>query len=169
MSEPQVTRIVLRLISRSKWSIEDRRKKNSEIIAEEVDRSEETTQALLEYDILLKELQERYQETEEVREHLLNHYLNSEHIQLRRTLCPNIATIKDNKRLFQLKLEELLDYRKSIKQQDTTITTRSVDGSMEPELRLALNKNLIILLTIDNEVSDLEVMYQYLIQNCKNK
>ena len=168
MSEPQVTRIVLRLISKSKWSIEDRRKKNSEIIAEEVDRSEETTQALLEYDILLKELQERYQEAEEVREHLLNHYLTSEHIQLSRTLCPNIATIKDSKRLFQLKLEELLDYRKSIKQQDTAITTRSVDGSMEPELRLALNKNLVILLTIDNEVLDLEVMYQYLIQNCKN-
>jgi hypothetical protein len=40
---------------------------------------------------------------------------------------------------------------------------------MEPELRLALNKNLIILLTIDNEVSDLEVMYRYLIRNCKNK
>jgi hypothetical protein len=93
MSEPQATRIVLRLISRSKWSIEDRRKKNSEIIAEEVDRSEETTQALLEYDILLKELQERYQEAEEVREHLLNHYLNSEYIQLRRTLCPNIRGI----------------------------------------------------------------------------
>jgi len=159
---------VLRLISRPKWFIGDRRKKNSEIIAEEVDRSEETAQALLEYDILLKELQERYQEIEEVCEHLLNHYLTSEHIQLRRTLCPNITTIKDSKRLFQFKLEELLDYRKSIKQQDTAITTRSVDGSMEPELRLALNKNLVTLLTIDNEVLDLKVMYQYLIQNCKN-
>ena len=159
---------MLRLISRPKWSIEDRRKKNSEIIAEEVDRSEETAQALLEYDILLKELQERYQEIEEVCEHLLNHYLTSEHIQLCRTLRPNIVTIKDSKRLFKLKLEELLDYGKSIKQQDIAITTRSVDGSMEPELRLALNKNLVTLLTIDNEVLDLKVMYQYLIQNCKN-
>lgn len=159
---------MLRLISRPKWSIEDRRKKNSEIIAEEVDRSEETSQALLEYDILLKELQERYQEIEEVCEHLLDYYLTSEHIQLRRTLRPNIATIKDSKGLFQLKLEELLNYRKSIKQQDIAITTRSVDGSMELELRLALNKNLVTLLTIDNEVLDLKVMYQYLIQNCKN-
>ncbi len=159
---------MLRLISRPKWSTEDRRKKNSEIIAEEVDRSEETSQALLEYDILLKELQERYQEIEEVCEHLLDHYLTSEHIQLCRTLRPSVATIKDSKRLFQLKLEELLDYRKSIKQQDIVITTRSVDGSMEPELRLALNKNLVTLLTIDNEVLDLKVMYQYLIQNCKN-
>jgi hypothetical protein len=159
---------VLRLISRPKWSIEDRRKKNSEVIAEEIDRSEETSQALLEHDILLKELQERYQETEEVGEHLLNHYLTSEYVQLRRTLRPNITTIKDSKKLFQLKLEELLDYRKSIKQQDIAITARSVEGSMEPELRLALNKNLVTLLTIDNEVLDLRVMYQYLIQNCKN-
>jgi hypothetical protein len=159
---------VLRLISRPKWSIEDRREKNSEIIAEEVDRSEETSQALLEHDILLKELQEKYQETEEVCEHLLNHYLISEYVQLHRILRHDIATIKDSKRLFQLKLEELMDYRKSIKQQDIAITTRSVEGSMEPELRLALNKNLVTLLTIDNEVLDLRVMYQYLIQNCKN-
>ena len=116
----------------------------------------------------LKNCKKDTKKQKKVREHLLNHYLTSEHIQLRRTHCPNIATIKDSKRLFQLKLEELLDYRKSIKQQDTAITTRSVDGSMEPELRLALNKNLVTLLTIDNEVLDLKVMYQYLIQNCKN-
>ena len=73
MNETQVTKIVLRLATRSKWSIEVRRDKVSQMIAEEIQRSDELNQALMELDILLSKLQEKYQEVDDVCEHLLKH------------------------------------------------------------------------------------------------
>ncbi len=168
MEESQITKLVLGMTTRPEWSIEERRNRISRTIAEEVSRSDEVSQALLEHDILLKELQEKYQEVENVCEHLLIHYLKSEYVQMHRTPLYNVVAMKDSKKVFHLKLEELLKYKGSIKQQDVAITTRSVNGIMDPELRLALIINLIILLTIDNELIDLKSMYEYLIKHCKN-
>ncbi len=57
MSETQITKIVTRLATRPKWSIEARRNKVSQMIAEEIQRSDELNQALMELDILLDKLQ----------------------------------------------------------------------------------------------------------------
>ena len=57
MNEAQIIKIVMRLATRSKWSIEVRRDKVSQMIAEEIQRSDELNQALMELDILLDKLQ----------------------------------------------------------------------------------------------------------------
>ncbi len=44
----------------------------------------------------------------------------------------------------------------------------SIYYKIDPRLRLALNNNIVTLLTIDNELIDLKTMYKYLIENCKN-
>ncbi len=54
------------------------------MIAEEIQRSDELNQALMELDILLDKLQKVYQEVDDVCEHLLKHYLKSEYIQMHR-------------------------------------------------------------------------------------
>ena len=84
MNEAQITRIVMRLSTRPKWSIEVRRDKVSQTIAEEIQRSDELNQALMELDILLDKLQKVYQEVDDVCEHLLKHYLKSEYLQIHR-------------------------------------------------------------------------------------
>jgi len=70
MNEAQITKIVMRLATRAKWSIEVRRDKVSQMIAEEIQRSDELNQALMELDILLDKLQKVYQEVDDVCEHL---------------------------------------------------------------------------------------------------
>jgi len=169
MNEAQITKIVMRLATRSKWSIEVRRDKVSQMIAEEIQRSDELNQALMELDILLDKLQKVYQEVDDVCEHLLKHYLKSEYIQMHRPSFLNTNTIEDSKAGFIKRLLEVSDSRKSLKVQDSEITTHSIYHKIDPGLRIALNNNIVTLLTIDNELIDLKVIYKFLIENCENE
>jgi len=169
MNEAQITKIVMRLATRSKWSIEVRRDKVSQMIAEEIQRSDELNQALMELDILLDKLQKVYQEVDDVCEHLLKHYLKSEYIQMHRPSFLNTNTIEDSKAGFIKRLLEVSDSRKSLKLQDSEITTHSIYHKIDPGLRIALNNNIVTLLTIDNELIDLKVIYKFLIENCENE
>jgi len=169
MNEAQITKIVMRLATRSKWSIEVRRDKVSQMIAEEIQRSDELNQALMELDILLDKLQKVYQEVDDVCEHLLKHYLKSEYIQMHRPSFLNTNTIEDSKAGFIKRLLEVSDSRKSLKLQDSEITTHSIYHKIDPGLRIALNNNIVALLTINNELIDLKVMYEFLIENCDNE
>ena len=169
MSETQITKIVTRLATRPKWSIEVRRNKVSQMIAEEIQRSDELNQALMELDILLDKLQKVYQEIDDVCEHLLKYYLKSEYIQMHRPSFPNTNTIKDSKAEFTQRLLEVFDSRKSFKAQNSEITTHSIYHKIDSGLRIALNNNIVTLLTIDNELIDLKVMYEFLIENCENE
>jgi hypothetical protein len=169
MSETQITKTVTRLATRPKWSIEARRNKVSQMIAEEIQRSDELNQALMELDILLDKLQKAYQEVDDVCEHLLKYYLKSEYIQMHRPSFPNTNTIKDSKAEFTQRLLEVFDSRKSLKAQDSEITTHSIYHKIDHGLRIALNNNIVTLLTIDNELIDLKVMYEFLIENCENE
>jgi len=169
MNEAQITKIVMRLATRSKWSIEVRRDKVSQMIAEEIQRSDELNQALMELDILLDKLQKAYQEVDDVCEHLLKHYLKSEYIQMHRPSFLNANTIKDSKAEFIQRLLEVSDSRESLKIQDSEITTHSIYHKIDPGLRIALNNNIVTLLTIDNELIDLKVIYEFLIENCENE
>ena len=169
MNEAQITKIVMRLATRSRWSIEVRRDKVSQMIAEEIQRSDELNQALMELDILLDKLQKVYQEVDDVCEHLLKHYLKSEYIQMHRPSFLNTNTIEDSKAGFIKRLLEVSDSRKSLKVQDSEITTHSIYHKIDPGLRIALNNNIVTLLTIDNELIDLKVIYEFLIENCENE
>jgi hypothetical protein len=169
MNEAQITKIVMRLATRSKWSIEVRRDKVSQMIAEEIQRSDELNQALMELDILLDKLQKVYQEVDDVCEHLLKHYLKSEYIQMHRPSFLNTNTIEDSKAGFIKRLLEVSDSRKSLKVQDSEITTHSIYHKIDHGLRIALNNNIVTLLTIDNELIDLKVIYEFLIENCENE
>ena len=169
MNEAQITKIVMRLATRSKWSIEVRRDKVSQMIAEEIQRSDELNQALMELDILLDKLQKVYQEVDDVCEHLLKHYLKSEYIQMHRPSFLNTNTIEDSKAGFIKRLLEVSDSRKSLKLQDSEITTHSIYHKIDPGLRIALNNNIVTLLTIDNELIDLRVIYEFLIENCESE
>jgi len=169
MNEAQITKIVMRLATRSKWSIEVRRDKVSQMIAEEIQRSDELNQALMELDILLDKLQKAYQEVDDVCEHLLKHYLKSEYIQMHRPSFLNTNTIEDSKAGFIKRLLEVSDSRKSLKLQDSEITTHSIYHKIDPGLRIALNNNIVTLLTIDNELIDLRVIYEFLIENCESE
>jgi len=169
MNEAQITKVVMRLATRSKWSIEVRRDKVSQMIAEEIQRSDELNQALMELDILLDKLQKVYQEVDDVCEHLLKHYLKSEYIQMHRPSFLNTNTIEDSKAGFIKRLLEVSDSRKSLKLQDSEITTHSIYHKIDPGLRIALNNNIVALLTINNELIDLKVMYEFLIENCDNE
>ena len=169
MNEAQITKIVMRLATRSKWSIEVRRDKVSQMIAEEIQRSDELNQALMELDILLDKLQKVYQEVDDVCEHLLKHYLKSEYIQMHRPSFLNTNTIEDSKAGFIKRLLEVSDSKKSLKLQDSEITTHSIYHKIDPGLRIALNNNIVTLLTIDNELIDLKVIYEFLIENCENE
>jgi len=169
MNEAQITKIVMRLATRSKWSIEVRRDKVSQMIAEEIQRSDELNQALMELDILLDKLQKVYQEVDDVCEHLLKHYLKSEYIQMHRPSFLNTNTIEDSKAGFIKRLLEVSDSRKSLKLQDSEITTHSIYHKIDPGLRIALNNNIVTLLTIDNELIDLKVIYEFLIENCESE
>ncbi len=169
MDEAQITKTVIRLATRPKWSIEARRDKISQTIAEEIQRSDELNQALMELYILLSKLQEKYQEVDDVCEHLLKHYLKSEYIQLHRPSFHNTTVIKDSKAEFVNRLLEVSENRKSLRVQDSEITMHSIYYKIDPGLRLALNNNIVTLLTIDNDLIDLKTMYEYLIENCKNE
>ena len=169
MNEAQITKIVMRLATRSKWSIEVRRNKVSQMIAEEIQRSDELNQALMELDILLDKLQKVYQEVDDVCEHLLKHYLKSEYIQIHRPSFFNTTNMKDSKAEFIQRLLEVSERRKSLKVQDSEITTHSIYYRIDPGLRIALNNNIVTLLTIDNELIDLKVMYEFLIEKCTNE
>ena len=169
MNETQITKIVIRLATRPKWSIEARRNKVSQMIAEEIQRSDELNQALMELDILLDKLQKAYQEVDDVCEHLLKHYLKSEYIQMHRPSFLNTNTIEDSKAGFIKRLLEVSDSRKSLKLQDSEITTHSIYHKIDPGLRIALNNNIVTLLTIDNELIDLKVIYEFLIENCESE
>ncbi len=169
MNEAQITKLVIRLATRPKWSIEVRRDKVSQMIAEEIQRSDELNQALMELDILLDKLQKVYHEVDDVCEHLLKHYLKSEYIQTHRPSFFNTTTIKDSKAEFIQKMLEVSERRKSLKVQDSEITTHSIYHRIDPGLRIALNNNIVTLLTIDNELIDLKTMYEFLIENCENK
>ncbi len=169
MNEAQVTKIVIRLATRSKWSIEVRRDKVSQMIAEEIQRSDELNQALMELDILLDKLQKVYQEVDDVCEHLLKHYLKSEYIQIHRPSFFNTTSIKDSKAEFAQRMLEVSERRSSLKVQNFEITTHSIYYKIDPGFRIALNNNMVTLLTIDNELIDLKVMYEFLIENCENE
>jgi len=169
MNETQIIKIVIRLATRPKWSIEARRDRVSQMIAEEIQRSDELNQALMELDILLDKLQKVYQEVDDVCEHLLKHYLKSEYIQTHRPSLLNTNTIKDSKAEFTQRLLEVSDNRKSLKAQDSEITTHSIYHKIDPGLRIALNNNIVTLLTIDNELIDLKVIYEFLVKNCENE
>jgi hypothetical protein len=168
MNEAQITKIVLRLATRPKWSIETRRERVSQLIAEEIQRSDELNQALMELDILLDKLQKGYQEVDDVCEHLLKHYLRSEYIQMHRPSFCNTTTIEDSKAEFVQRQLEVSERRKLLKEQDSEITMHSIYYKIDPGLRIALNNNIVTLLTIDNELIDLKTMYEFLIENCKN-
>ena len=169
MNETQITKIVTRLATRPKWSIEARRNKVSQMIAEEIQRSDELNQALMELDILLDKLQKVYQEVDDVCEHLLKYYLKSEYIQMHRPSFLDTNIIEDSKAEFIKRLLEVSDSRKSLKVQDSEITTHSIYHKIDPGLRIALNNNIVTLLTIDNELIDLKVIYEFLIENCENE
>ena len=169
MNEAQIIKIVIRLATRPKWSIEARRDRVSQMIAEEIQRSDELNQALMELDILLDKLQKVYQEVDDVCEHLLKHYLKSEYIQIHRPSFLNTNNIKDSRAEFIQRLLEVSDSRKSLKIQDSEITTHSIYHKIDPGLRIALNNNIVTLLTIDNELIDLKVIYEFLIENCENE
>ncbi len=169
MNETQIIKIVIRLATRPKWSIEARRDRVSQMIAEEIQRSDELNQALMELDILLDKLQKVYQEVDDVCEHLLKHYFKSEYIQIHKPSFLNTNTVKDSKAEFTQRLLEVSDSRESLKVQNSEITTHSIYHKIDPGLRIALNNNIVTLLTIDNELIDLKVMYEFLIENCKNE
>ena len=169
MNETQIIKIVIRLATRPKWSIEARRDRVSQMIAEEIQRSDELNQALMELDILLDKLQKVYQEVDDVCEHLLKHYLKSEYIQIHKPSFLNTNTVKDSKTEFTQRLLEVSDSRESLKVQNSEITTHSIYHKVDPGLRIALNNNIVTLLTIDNELIDLKVIYEFLIENCENE
>ena len=169
MNVTQITKTVIRLATRPKWSIEARRNKVSQMIAEEIQRSDELNQALMELDILLDKLQKVYQEVDDVCEHLLKYYLKSEYIQMHRPSFLNTTIIEDSKAGFIKRLLEVSDSRRSLKVQDSEITTHSIYHKIDPGLRIALNNNIVTLLTIDNELIDLKVIYEFLIENCENE
>ena len=169
MNEAQIIKTVIRLATRPKWSIEARRDRVSQMIAEEIQRSDELNQALMELDILLDKLQKVYQEVDDVCEHLLKHYLKSEYIQIHKPSFLNTNTVKDSKAEFTQRLLEVADSRESLKVHNSEITTHSIYHKIDPGLRIALNNNIVTLLTIDNELIDLKVMYEFLIENCENE
>jgi len=78
------------------------------------------------------------------------------------------TTIKDSKAEFIQRLLEVSEKRKSLKVQDSEITTYSIYYRIDPGLRIALNNNIVTLLTIDNEIINLKVMYEFLTENCEN-
>ena len=81
----------------------------------------------------------------------------------------NTTTIKDSKAEFIQRLLEVSEKGKSLKAQDSEITTHSIYHRIDPGLRIALNNNIVTLLTIDNELIDLKVMYEFLIEKCTNE
>jgi hypothetical protein len=81
----------------------------------------------------------------------------------------NTNNIKDSRAEFIQRLLEVSDSRKSLRIQDSEITTHSIYHKIDPGLRIALNNNIVTLLTIDNELIDLKVMYEFLIENCENE
>jgi hypothetical protein len=88
---------------------------------------------------------------------------------MHRPSFPNTNTIKDSKAEFTQRLLEVFDSRNSLKAQNSEITTHSIYHKIDSGLRIALNNNIVTLLTIDNELIDLKVMYEFLIENCENE
>ena len=68
----------------------------------------------MDYDILLGELLQRYEEVENVIEHLFEHYLTSKYSQTMRIPLKNTKSIPNDKNYFQTKLEDVLEQRASI-------------------------------------------------------
>jgi len=98
-----------------------KRQEISDMLAENRYNDPEVWQALMDYDILLGELLQRYEEVENVMEHLFEYYL--------------------------------------------TLALHSVTHTVERELRVVGDYNMVTLYKIDNELLNLKMMYEYLIEN----
>jgi hypothetical protein len=144
-----------------------KRQEISAMFAENKYNDPEVWQALMDYDILLGELLQRYEEVENVIEHLFEHYLTSKYSQTMRIPLKNTKSIPNDKNYFQTKLEDVLEQRASIEKNKLTIALHSVRNTIERELRIVGDYNMITLYKIDNELLNLKMMYEYLIENFK--
>jgi hypothetical protein len=66
---------------------------------------------------------------------------------------------------FQNKLEEVLEQRSSVEKNKSVIALHSVTHTVERELRVVGDYNMVTLYKIDNELLNLKMMYEYLIEN----
>jgi predicted protein tyrosine phosphatase len=144
-----------------------KRQEISAMFAENKYNDPEVWQALMDYDILLGELLQRYEEVENVMEHLFEYYLISEYSQTMRVPLKNIKSIPNDKNYFQTKLEDILEQKASIERNKLTIALYSIRNMIERELRIVGDYNMLTLYKIDNELLNLKMMYEYLIENFK--
>jgi hypothetical protein len=117
----------------------------------------------------LGELIERRQELEDVVKHLFEFHIKSDYAKEHRIQIHNARPIKNNKKLFLSRLEDVLDHKMKLKQQDLEITAYSTCNQMNGDLRLARNKHLIAILNIDTELINLTTLYKYLISKSSEK
>ncbi len=142
-----------------------KRQEISDMFAENKYNDPEVWQALMDYVILLGEVLQRYEEVENVMEHLFEYYLTSEYSQKLRIPLKGAKAIRNDKLYFQTKLEEILEQRGSIEKNKSVIALHSVTHIIERELRIVGDYNMITLYKIDNELLNLRMMYEYLIEN----
>ena len=138
-----------------------KRQEISDMLAENRYNDPEVWQALMDYDILLGELLQRYEEVESVMEY----YLTSEYSQKLRIPIKGAKPIMNDRLHFQNKLEEVLEQRSSIEKNKAVIALHSVTHTIERELRIVGDHNMVTLYKIDNELLNLRMMYEYLIEN----
>jgi hypothetical protein len=119
----------------------------------------------MDYDILLGELLQRYEEVENVMEHLFEYYLTSEYSQKLRIPLKGAKPVTNDRLHFQNKLEEVLEQRSSVEKNKSVIALHSVTHTVERELRVVGDYNMVTLYKIDNELLNLKMMYEYLIEN----
>jgi len=142
-----------------------KRQEISDMLAENRYNDPEVWQALMDYDILLGELLQRYEEVENVMEHLFEYYLTSEYSQKLRISLRGAKPVTNDRLHFQNKLEEVLEQRSSVEKNKSVIALHSVTHTVERELRVVGDYNMVTLYKIDNELLNLKMMYEYLIEN----
>jgi hypothetical protein len=98
-------------------------------------------------------------------EHLFEYYLTSEYSQKLRIPIKGAKPIMNDRLHFQNKLEEVLEQRSSIEKNKVVIALHSVTHTIERELRIVGDHNMVTLYKIDNELLNLKMMYEYLIEN----
>ncbi len=142
-----------------------KRQEISDMLAKNRYNDPEVWQALMDYDILLGELLQRYEEVESVIEHLFEYYFTSEYSQKLRIPIKGAKPIANDMLYFKNKLEEILEQRSSIDKNKSVIALHSITHTIERELRIVGNHNMVTLYKIDNELLNLKIMYEYLIEN----
>jgi hypothetical protein len=167
--ETRLVRQVQNMTNKHKKPYTEEREEISKLISADEDRDPELLQTFFGHDISLGELMEKRQELQDVVEHLFEFHLKSDYSKEQRIQIHNARSLENNKTLFLLKLEDVLEHRKKLKQQEVEISSYSACNQMKGDLRLARNKHLIAILNIDTELINLATLYKYLIYKTPEK